>query len=115
MSIQEAFDHFRNTVKGVAAVMMLDKDGEAVLMSIAPELETFDAQLFGAQLAVMMAKRIGDEQMDFVFFRADGKSAAARMLPNDFFLCVYFDEQSFAGYAEEKLKELAHAVTEEFF
>ncbi len=115
MDIQEAFDNFRAEMNGAMALMLMDHDGETVIMSAQPDLDTYDTQLFGAQFAVLMAKQIQNNNMDYLFMKAEDRSAAARMLPNGYFLCVYFDQRTFAGYAEQWLERISTVVNEEFF
>jgi len=102
-------------MKGAMALMLMDREGETVIMSAQPDMDTYETQLFGAQFAVLMAKEIQESNMDYLFMKAEDRSAAARMLPNGYFLCVYFNERTFAGYAEQWLDRIAEIVNEEFF
>lgn len=115
MRIEERFEDYLQKVKGLSAVMLLDHEGETVIMAKRDELDEFDIQLFGAQAAVLLAKRLEGQKINFLFLKGDGRSAATRLLDNDYFLCMYFAEQSFAGYAEKWLDDLAIHVKEEFF
>ncbi len=115
MDIQASFDEYRAEMKGAMALMLMDREGETVIMSAQPDMDTYETQLFGAQFAVLMAKEIQESNMDYLFMKAEDRSAAARMLPNGYFLCVYFNERTFAGYAEQWLDRIAEIVNEEFF
>ncbi|RLE17286.1 MAG: hypothetical protein DRJ08_04230 [Acidobacteria bacterium] len=115
MKIEERFQEVLEKVKGLGAVMLLDKEGETILMAKKPELEDYDVELFGAQAAVLLAKEIEGKNMNFLFLKGEGGSAATLLLEHHYFLSMYFTERSFAGYAEKWMQELATHVKEEFF
>lgn len=115
MDIQQAFDDFRAEMNGAMALMLMDRDGETVIMSAQPDMDTYDTQLFGAQFAVLMAKQIQNNKMDYLFMKAEDRSAAALMLPSGYFICIYFNQRTFAGYAEQWLDRIAEVINEEFF
>lgn len=115
MNIQERFKAFREEIRGAAVLLMMDSDGETILLGRDKEVADYDCQLFGAQVAVLMAKKVEDRPMDFLFMKGESGAAAAKMLPNGYFLCIHFSEATHAGYAEQWLDRIAEVVSEEFF
>jgi len=115
VNIQDTFRELREQIKGATVMLMMDRDGETILMAQDPDVDDYDSQLFGAQFAVLMAKQVEDSSMDFLFMKGEEGAAAARMLPNGYFLCVHFKEGTHSGYAEQWLSRIAEVVNEEFF
>ncbi len=115
MKIEERFQQTLDTVKGLGAVMLLDKEGEIILTAKKPELDDYDVELFGAQAAVLLAKTIKEQKIDFLFLKGEDGAAATLLLENNYFLSLYFTGHSFAGYAEKWMNKLASHVNEEFF
>lgn len=115
MKIEERFQEVLERAKGLGAIMLLDKEGETILMARKPELEAYDVELFGAQMAVLLSKEIEEKNMNFLFMKGEGGSSATLLLEHHYFLSMYFTERSFAGYAEKWMEELATHVNEEFF
>ena len=115
MNIQDTFREMRGKIRGAAVLLMMDSDGETILLARDPELDDYDCQLFGAQVAVLMSKEIENKSMNFLYMKGKDGAAAARMLPNGYFLCVHFQEPTHSGYAEQWLDRITEVVTEEFF
>ncbi|NOZ13471.1 MAG: hypothetical protein GXO69_07460 [Acidobacteria bacterium] len=115
MKIEERFREVLDKTKGLGAVMLLDKEGEIILSAKKPELDLYDVELFGAQMAVLLAKEVEGQKMNFMFLKGEGGSAATLLLEQRYFLTMYFTERSFAGYAEKWMEELAVHVNREFF
>ncbi|MCK5880041.1 MAG: hypothetical protein KAH24_09675 [Holophagae bacterium] len=115
MKIEDRFQEVLDRVRGLGAIMLLDKEGETILMARKPELDDYDVELFGAQAAVLLAKEIEGKNIDFLFLKGEGGSAATLLLEHHYFLSMYFTERSFAGYAEKWMEELADHVNQEFF
>ena len=115
MNIQDTFREMRAKIRGAAVLLMMDSDGETILMGLDPGLDDYECQLFGAEVAVLMGKEIENKSMKFLFMKRQDGAAAARMLPNGYFLCVHFQEPTHSGYAEQWLDRITEVVTEEFF
>lgn len=115
MKIEERFQDMLEKVRDLGAIMLLDKEGEMILMAKKPELDNYDVELFGAQMAVLLAKEIEEKNMNFLFLKGEGGSSATLLLEHHYFLSMYFTGRSFAGYAEKWMEELANHVNEEFF
>ncbi|PJB82896.1 MAG: hypothetical protein CO090_01945 [Acidobacteria bacterium CG_4_9_14_3_um_filter_49_7] len=115
MKIEERFQDILDKVRDLGAIMLLDKEGEMILMAKKAELDDYDVELFGAQMAVLLAKEIEEKNMNFLFLKGEGGSSATLLLEHHYFLSMYFTGRSFAGYAEKWMEELATHVNEEFF
>lgn len=115
MSIQEEFARLREKIENCSTLALLDSEGETVISASKEEIDEFDVKLFGAQMAVALAKEINGEKADFVFFGSSTGSAAAKMLDSGYFICLSFDKKSYKGYAERWLEEIDVIVREEFF
>jgi len=115
MNIQEKFKELRQTITDCSTLALLDEEGETVISASKDGIDEFDVKLFGAQMAVALAKEIDGKKPEFIFFTGENGSAAAKMLEGGYFLCLSFDKKSFKGYAERWLDEIEELVREEFF
>ncbi len=115
MNIQEKFAELRTKIKDCSTLALLDEEGETVVAASKDGIDEFDVKLFGAQMAVALAKEVDGKKPGTIFLAGEKGSAAAKMLEGGYFLCLSFDKKSFKGYAERWLDEIEELVREEFF
>jgi hypothetical protein len=115
MNIQDKFEKLRTQIRDCSTLALLDEEGETVVAAGKKQIDEFDVKLFGAQMAVALAKEVDGKTPSAIYFSGENGSAAAKMLEGGYFLCLSFDKKSFKGYAERWLDEIEELVREEFF